>query len=49
MGKDSAKERAGSRRFHLMCTLLFTTVFVVNAGGFAVSEVMKRMGPVPLG
>ncbi len=49
MGKDSAKERAGSRRFHLLCTLLFTTVFVVNAGGFAVSEAMKRMGPVPLG
>jgi penicillin-binding protein 1C len=29
--------------------LFFTTVFVVNAGGFALSEAMKRMGPVPLG
>jgi penicillin-binding protein 1C len=38
-----------SRRFHSLCALFFTTVLVVNAGGFALSEKMKRMGPVPLG
>jgi penicillin-binding protein 1C len=49
MGEDSAKDRARSRRFHLLCALFFTSVLVVNAAGFAVSEAVKRMGPVPLG
>ncbi len=49
MRKESARERARSRRFHLLCALFFMAVLAVNAGGFALSEAMKRMGPVPLG
>jgi penicillin-binding protein 1C len=49
MRKEGAKERARSRRFHIVCALLFTSLLIVNAGGFALSEAMKRMGPVPLG
>lgn len=41
--------RARSRRFQLLCALFFTTILIVNAGGFALSEAMKRLGPVPLG
>jgi penicillin-binding protein 1C len=37
------------RSFHILCALFFTTILVVNTGGFVVSETMKRMGPVPLG
>lgn len=40
---------ARSRRFHVLCALVFTTILVVNAGGFALSEAMKRMGPLPVG
>jgi len=38
-----------SRRFHILCAVVFTTILVVNAGGFALSEAMKRLGPAPLG
>jgi len=41
--------RARSRRFHILCALVFTTILVVNAGGFALSEAMRRMGPLPFG
>jgi penicillin-binding protein 1C len=37
------------RRFDLLCGLFFMTILVVNAGGFALSEAVKRLGPVPLG
>lgn len=41
--------RAGSRCFPIFCALFFTTILVVNAAGFTLSEAMKRLGPVPLG
>lgn len=37
------------RRVHLLCALLFTAIVAVNAGGFALSEALRRLGPVPLG
>jgi penicillin-binding protein 1C len=37
------------QRFHILCALFFTTILVVNAGGFVLSETMRRMGPMPLG
>ena len=46
---ESARERRRSRRFHVLSALFFTTILAVNAGGFALSEAMKRLGPVPLG
>lgn len=45
--ESGASGSARSRRFHVLCALLFTTILVVNAGGFAVSEAMRRMGPLP--
>jgi penicillin-binding protein 1C len=48
-GDKSRIGRAASRRFPILCALFFTTILAVNAGGFAVSETMKRLGPVPLG
>lgn len=38
-----------ARRVHLLCALLFTAILAVNAGGFALSEAVRRLGPVPLG
>jgi penicillin-binding protein 1C len=37
------------RRVHILCALLFTAIIAVNAGGFALSEALRRLGPVPLG
>lgn len=45
----SATGRARARRFQALCAVVFTTILAVNAGGFALSEAMKRLGPVPLG
>jgi len=45
----SAAGRARSRRFQILCAFVFTAILIVNAGGFFLSETMKRMGPVPLG
>ena len=41
--------RARSRRFHVLCALVFTTILIVNAGGFVLSEAVRRLGPAPLG
>src|SRR4029078_10481019 len=49
MRSESRAKRGRSRRFDLLCGLVFTTILVVNAGGLALSEAMKRLGPVPLG
>ncbi|QIG48109.1 penicillin-binding protein 1C [Nordella sp. HKS 07] len=50
MRNDSEKtKRARSRRFDILCALAFTAILVVNAGGFALSQAMKRLGPLPLG
>src|SRR5262245_18420809 len=49
MRKPDEAQRRKSRRFHVLCAFIFTTIRVVNAGGFALSEAMKRLGPVPLG
>ncbi|MBP0578591.1 penicillin-binding protein 1C [Labrys sp. LIt4] len=38
-----------ARRVHILCAFLFTAVIAVNAGGFALSEALRRLGPVPLG
>ncbi|MFT4134043.1 penicillin-binding protein 1C [Labrys sp. (in: a-proteobacteria)] len=38
-----------ARRVHILCALLFTAIVAVNAGGFALSEAVRRLGPVPLG
>jgi penicillin-binding protein 1C len=37
------------RRAHILCGFLFTLIILVNAGGFALSEAVRRLGPVPLG
>jgi penicillin-binding protein 1C len=42
-------ERRRGRRFQVLCAAVFTTILLVNAGGFAVSEALRRMGPQPLG
>jgi len=50
MRNDSEKtKRARSRRFDIFCAVAFTAILVVNAGGFALSQAMQRLGPVPLG
>ncbi|MGE0238344.1 MAG: penicillin-binding protein 1C [Parvibaculaceae bacterium] len=53
MSKDLRQDRGAGRarswRFHALCAVLFTTILVVNAGGLALSEAMKRLGPPPLG
>ncbi len=38
-----------ARRFHVLCAVFFTTILVVNAGGFVLSDAVKRLGAVPLG
>ncbi|MDQ0394166.1 penicillin-binding protein 1C [Labrys monachus] len=38
-----------TRRVHVLCALLFTAIIAVNAVGFTLSEVLRRLGPVPLG
>lgn len=46
---ESAGGRARSRRFHTLCAFVFTTILVVNAGGFVLTDAVQRLGPVPLG
>ncbi|MDQ0470796.1 penicillin-binding protein 1C [Labrys wisconsinensis] len=38
-----------ARRFRIVCAALFSTIVVVNAIGFGVSELLRRLGPPPLG
>ena len=37
------------RRVHIFCGLFFMAIIAMNAVGFTMSEVMRRMGPPPLG
>jgi penicillin-binding protein 1C len=37
------------RGVHIFCGLLFMAIIAMNAVGFTISEVMRRMGPPPLG
>ena len=49
MHQDRTARRGRTRRFDVLCAAVFTTILAVNAGGFALSEAVKRLGPVPVG